>query len=336
VRVTVVGAGAVGLNLAARLSAAGTPVRVVSRRPGALAGLTAEGIRLEDPATGRIEHAPVSATALLGAPFDARDGPVLVCVRGGETEAVAAGLALASPEAVVASAQNDVDNESILAGRFARVLGLVVRQTSTLRGPRHVLATGRGRLVVGRHPAGLGPDVAALADRLEAAGFDVGRSPRIDRDKWLKLCINGTSAVNALVRRADHTGEAFVTLKIRLLEEAAAALRAAGIEARSCDGRDRSIEQEIDFLRASLAEGSSLRALPLYNACWTALHDPERPLESDAHHRRILDLAVRHGTAAPTHAAVLVAVTEARTRRTGPESIPAEALLARARGADGG
>ncbi|HEM45782.1 MAG TPA: hypothetical protein ENO23_01930 [Alphaproteobacteria bacterium] len=121
-----------------------------------------------------------------------------------------------------------------------------------------------------------------------------------------------------------------MTLKIRLLREARAALAAAGIEAGSCDGRDRSIAEEIAALRAALADGSSLRALPLYNACWAALRDPARPLESDRHHRRILSLAARHGTAAPTHAVLLEALDHARATGAGPECLGAEALLRRA------
>jgi 2-dehydropantoate 2-reductase len=303
---------------------------VATRRPAAARAIERDGLRLEDPATGETTRVRVEAAIPLGAPSDPRAGPVVVCVRSGETADVARRLAEAAPGAVVASAQNDVDNEELLAGHFARVLGLVVRQTCTLRSETHVLASGRGRLVLGRHPAGLDTAVHDLADRLEAAGFDVGRSPRIGADKWLKLCLNGTSSVNALVRRSDHLGDAFVTLKIRLLEEAGAALAAAGIEAASCDGRDRSIAEEIAALRAALARGTSLRALPLYNACWAALRDPARPLEADRHHRRIVDLAARVGTRAPTHAVLLEAVGHARATGAGPECLGAEALLDRA------
>ncbi len=330
-QVTIVGAGAVGLQLALRLAAAGTSTHLVTRRPDVAEAIARDGGRLVDPADGRSTAARPDRVSAPADHLDLGDGPVLLCVRTGETARLARELAGASPSAVVASAQNDVGNEAILAEHFAHVLGIVVRQTCTLRDARTVLATGRGRIVIGDHPAGVGPVAQALADRFETAGFDVGRSARIGQDKWLKLVHNLMSAVNALVRRPDHTTEAFVELKIRLVEEAREALAAAGIEARPCDGRDRSIEQEIEHLRGSLADGTSARDLPLYNACWAALRDPARPLEADAYHRRIVGLADAHGTAAPANRALLEAVTRAWADRHGPECMGARELLARAK-----
>ena len=332
-RVTIVGAGAIGLNLAARLSSGGTRIRLVTRRPAAAARLAREGIALEDAATGESRTQPIAEVTDLGRASDLDRDPLLICVRADETEALAEQLHAAAPGAIVASAQNDVDNEAVLARRFEPVIGVVVRQTCTLRDTCRVAATGAGRIVVGRHPGGASPVAAELADAFEAAGFDVGRSEAIGRDKWLKLVHNLMSSVNALVRKPDHTTEAFVALKVRLLEEAREALDAAGIEATSCDGRDRDIADEIAHLHASLADGTSVRHLPLYNACWAALRDPARPLEADAYHRRIVELAAAHGTRAPANAVLQGAVTEAYRSRLGPERLGAEALLSQVRAA---
>lgn len=330
-RVTVVGAGAVGLNLAGRLAARGATIQLVTRRSRAAEAIARRGISLEDPATGETVHAEVAVALGIERAEGLEGGPVMICVRASDTAEVADRLHAAAPRAVPVSAQNDVDNETLLARRFDRVLGLVVRQTCTLRDARTVLSTGRGRLVIGRHPEGACSVAEALAHRLEAAGFDVGRSSTLSNDKWLKLLHNLMSSVNALVRRPDHTRPAFVELKIRLLEEGRQALAAADIEASSCDGRDRSVEEEIAHLRRSLAEGTSARALPLFNACWAALSDPVRPLEADVYHRRILDLAMAHAMDAPTNAALLEAVTDAWATRTGPEQWRADDLLERAR-----
>lgn len=328
--VAIVGAGAVGLNLAARLASTGTAVRLIVRREEAARRITREGIRLEDPATGRCVVArPAAVGGIESLGDDDAIPPIVLAVRVGQTSGLARTIADRLPDAVVASAQNDVDNEALLARHFASVIGMVVRQTCTRRDDRTVLATGSGRIVVGDHPGGFGDVAARLADRLEAAGFDVGRSRRIGDDKWLKLCVNGMSAVNALVRRDDHTGEAFVALKVQLLEEARAVLTAAGVTARSYDGRDRSLDEEIAFLRASVAAGTSARPLPLYNACWAALADPTRPLESDRFHARILDLAAGTGASAPTHRVVHDAVLAAYEQCRGPECHGADELLAR-------
>lgn len=328
--VVVVGAGAVGLAIGTRLARAGTPVHFVVRRAQAARSIDTEGVALEDPATGEVVRARASAS--LEGPA-ATSGPILLCLRAGDDDGMATRIARRWPDAPIVSAQNDVDSEPTLARSVTSVHGLVVRQTCTRKSDRHVLATGRGRLVLGRYPEGLDETDELLGAQLARAGFDVGLSRDIMADKWLKLFVNLMSAVNALVQREDHAGRAFVELKVRLLEEARAAFTAAGIRAVSYDGRDRSIDEEIRFIAGSLASGASARDLPLYNACWSALADPTRPLEADAYHARILELASAHGLRAPTHRAVLDCLVATSQSGVGPERERAEQLLARARGA---
>jgi ketopantoate reductase len=138
--------------------------------------------------------------------------------------------------------------------------------------------------------------------------------------------MNLMSAPNALIRRSDHTTRAFVEIKARLLEEARAALFAAGIEARSCDGRDRSLAEEIAWQRASLERGESARSLPLYNQVWSALRGGG-PLEADAYHRRILDLAGHNGVPAPVNTRVLEILLRQAASGVGPESVAAAEIL---------
>lgn len=319
----IVGAGSVGLVLGARLARAGRAVRFHVRDAAAAHALRAGGVTVEDPATGAAWRAAVDART--GPPAGA-DGPVLVCVREPDTAAVADALAAASPAALPVNVQNGVDGDGALARRFPRVIGAVWRATCTRVAPDRVRALDPARLVVGAHPEGGGSDVEALAAVLRAAGFDVGVSTRIGEDRWLKLCANLLSAPNALVRRGEHASEAFVAGKTRLLEEARAALRAAGVTARSCDGRDRSLDDEIAWQRGALARGDAARPLPLYNGVWRALRE-DLPLEADAWHERIVALAARHGVPAPCNARVLAALRRAAAERRGPESCGVEELL---------
>jgi len=325
---TVVGAGAVGLVVGARLARAGERVLFVTRRAEAAERLDAGGVRFEDPATGEGFRARVEAVAGAAA---ARDrigrGPVLFCTRTAQLDDAARDVAGVAPDAVVASLLNGVESEAELARRFPAVLGVVVRQTCTRRADDAAAAILPGRLVVGTHPRGACAAARDLAERLRSAGYDVGLSDHIAEDKWLKLCINLMSAPNALVRREDHTGRAFVEIKARLLEEARAALAAAGITARSCDGRDRSLDEEIDHQRESLARGTSARPLPLYNQVWAALRGGG-PVEADGYHRRILALASAHAIPAPQNERVLAALEIAAAEGRGPESVAAEELLA--------
>jgi 2-dehydropantoate 2-reductase len=322
----IAGGGSVGLTLAARLARAGTDVRLVVRRAEAAEAIARAGIELEDPGSGKRFRVSLPVMAGISSARGVGRGPVLLCVRGNDTEEAAEALAAVAPEAVVASVQNDVDNEEILARRFGRVLGAVYRQTCTRVDDASVRALGRGRIVVGAHPEGGGNDVDALAAALSAAGYDMGVSARIGEDKWLKLCVNLMSAPNALVRREDHETAAFVETKARCLEEARATLAAAGIVARSCDGRDRSLDEEIAFQRASLASGRSARRLPVYNQVWQTLRRGG-PLEADRYHRRILALAAQHGLAAPVNARVLAVLLAVAREGRGPESVGAEELL---------
>jgi 2-dehydropantoate 2-reductase len=325
--ISIVGAGAVGLSAGTRLAAAGRDVRFFVRSADAAQAIEREGLVLEDPGSGEVVRARAAASVGLEAAASLlRPDVVLLCVRAPETAALAPALARAFPDVPIACVQNDVDNEATLARHVRCVLGVVWRQTCTRTAANGVRALGRGRAVVGRHPEGVGPAAAALAADLADAGLDVGTSSRIGEDKWLKLCVNLMSAPNALVPPDQHATRAFVETKVRLLEEARAVLAAAGIVARSCDGRDRSLDEEIAFQRDSLARGTSARRLPVYNQIWAALRD-RRALEGDGYHRRITSLGARHGVATPQNERVLQWLERAHREGRGPESVGAEELL---------
>ncbi|HBZ71461.1 MAG TPA: hypothetical protein DEP35_17745 [Deltaproteobacteria bacterium] len=324
--IAIVGAGAVGLVAGVRLASAGRSVRFFVRSREAAHAIERDGVRLEDPGSGELVRARATATLGLGHGAGATSSIVLLCVRSCDTELVAPAIGTAFPRVPVACVQNHVVNEATLAKHVSRVLGVVWRQTCTRVAPNAVVTLGRGRVVVGAYPEGGGEDVDALACDFRAAGFDVGVSPRIVDDKWLKLCINLMSTPNALVRPRDHVTQAFVETKARLLEEARAVLAAAGIAARSCDGRDRSLDEEIAFQRASLAQGTSARRLPVYNQIWAALRD-RRAVEADEYHRVILELGKRHGIPTPLNAHVLQMLERARDEGLGPECLRADQLL---------
>lgn len=321
----VVGAGSVGLTLAARLRRAGRRVRVLVRRPEAAHRL-AQGLVVEDPATGATERIDLEAEVDLDRALEAADGPIFVCVRGPDVPALARTLGARAAGSWVVSFLNDVVHEDVFAERGLRTVGGVWRETCTRVDDARVRFRGRGRAVVGLHPEGRAPEADRVAASLGEAGLDVGLSARIAEDKWLKLCVNLMSAPNALVRPEDHETHAFVETKARLLEEARAALDAAGIRPRSCDGRDRSLDEEIVFQREALRRGLAARRIPLKNQVWSAL-SRGLPLEADAYHRRILGLAERAGQEAPVNRRVLARLLRAAERGEGPECVGAAELL---------
>jgi 2-dehydropantoate 2-reductase len=317
----------VGLVIGARLAHAGCDVLFAVRRHEVAKAIEQGGVRCDDLAMGDGFSARARATTDLATASDfIEDGPVLFCMRRSQTEQAAKDLAALAPSVTAVSLQNDVDNEGRLAQYFRAVIGGVVRQTSTRVAPNAAVMAGAGRLVLGDHPTGCGSTAAALAGCLRSAGYDVGLSEHIDRDLWLKLCINLMSAPNALIRREDHDTPEFVAVKVRLLEEARDALGAAGIDARPCEGPDRSLEEEIAHQRGALERGDSTRKLPIYNQVWAAL-EHGLPLESNGYHRRIIELASRSGLRCPTNERVLAILEEAARSRRGPERARAAELL---------
>ena len=324
--IAIVGAGAVGLVAGARLASAGRAVRFFVRKQEAANAIRRDGVRFEDPGSGEVVRARAEATLGLDPAAGAACSVVLLCVGSCDTELVAPAIGAAFAQVPVACVQNHVVNEATLAKYVPRVLGVVWRQTCTRIAPNAAVSLGRGRVVVGAYPEGGGADVDALAGDFQAAGFDVGISQRIADDKWLKLCVNLMSTPNALVHPRDHVTQAFVETKARLLEEARAVLEAADIPARSCDGRDRSLDEEIAFQRASLAQGTSARRLPVYNQIWAALQD-RRAVEADGYHRVILELGRRYGIPTPVNTRVLRMLERAHEESWGPECLAAAQLL---------
>jgi 2-dehydropantoate 2-reductase len=289
---TVFGAGSVGTVLAGLLADAGVDVRLAGR--GAVADLRLEG---DDETV--VARVPV---------VEEPEGTILLCVHAPDV----AELCARWPGRSVVTWQNGVASEEA-AARHCRVIGGVWRMTCTLTEPGRALFTRRGRVVVGRHPAGRDPEVEALAADLRAAGLDVGVSERIANDKWLKLCLNLTSAPHALIRKQDHGRPEFGAVKAALLEEARGILSAAGIEARSCDGRDASLEAEIEKHRAG-----GTRRRPVYNDTWRQLARGRRP--KSLYHDTFVELA---GGGAPRNAAMLELVR----RATEPECYSVDEVL---------
>jgi len=280
----VVGAGSVGTVLAGLLARADVPVSLAGRAGRAIGEVAVEG---DD---GAFRARPSGGAA----------GAALLCVCAPDVDAAAR----AAGARTLVTFQNGLESEEA-AARHGPVIGAVWRMTCTLVAPGRARCSGKARVVLGRHPSGVDGEVRSLAADFARAGFDVGVSARIAEDKWLKLFANLTSAPNALVRREDHASPGFPELKTRLLEEAREVFRAAGIVARSCDGRDPSVDDEIARQRRVPP-----RPRPVFNTTWRHLSLGRPPPER--FHDTIVRLAGRAGVAAPRNAAMLRLLDAAR------------------------
>lgn len=209
-RICVVGAGAVGTFLGVHLAREGAEMSALARGRTA-AALRAHGFRFEE--NGAVLTAPVRVAEDTGAlgPQDL----VVLAVKGPALPALAASVRpLLGPDTVVLTAMNgvpwwffhglggphdgapvravDPDGGIAAAIPVRHVIGGVVHATCSVREPglvRH--GFGRG-LIVGEPTGGASGRVTALADRLNAAGFETTVSKRIQADVWYKLWGNMT------------------------------------------------------------------------------------------------------------------------------------------------
>jgi len=233
-RYVIIGAGAVGITLAAELQASGRDVVIVGRgrqldllRAGAVRYLTPDGSR------------PLSVTAV-GHPDEVRLDSRDVLVLATKSQDAHGVLALWSRQPVgpggqragevlpVFTPQNGLDAERAALRLFATVVGSVLVVPSTYVDDGEVLSPGApaaGLCWLGSYPDGLaGAAARAIAADLSAARFEVQVVPDLSRWKAAKLVISSAFVLDALFEPGTHRDRA-----ARLAQaEARAVLEAAG------------------------------------------------------------------------------------------------------------
>lgn len=213
----IVGAGAIGGWIGAKLAAKGHAVSVYARG-ATLEAVRADGLGLREG--GRVSRAEVKASddaATLG-----RQDLVVVAVKGPALSAIAPAVrAMTAEDTVVVPAMNgvpwwffsgfggpleglqltSVDPDGTTAANIAaeRVLGCVVHASCTLEAPGLVAHQKGERLILGEPAGGGSARLEQVAGVLGDAGFEVELSPQIQRDIWYKLWGNMTmNPVSAL------------------------------------------------------------------------------------------------------------------------------------------
>jgi 2-dehydropantoate 2-reductase len=216
-KVCIVGAGAIGGFIGARLAAAGTAEVSAIARGATLQAMRTHGWRLRQ--ANLLIEAPANASD------DAQDlGPmdlVVIAVKGPALPAVAANIApLLGPHTIVLPAMNgvpwwfgqgvaalgdapldSVDPGGAISAAIPRrhVLGCVVHASAATLEPglvQHRMGQG---LIVGEPEGGDSVRARQVADLLGGAGFDVTLSSDIRYDIWYKLWGNLTmNPVSAL------------------------------------------------------------------------------------------------------------------------------------------
>lgn len=220
-RICIVGAGAVGGYLGAKLALAGEEVALVAR--GAhLRAIRERGLTLVEADGAQRTATPALATDDIGAagPQDA----VIVAVKAHSLPELAPALRpLYGPETMVVTAQNGipwwyflrhggehegrrveaVDPGGAIAASIAieRVVGCVVYPATELAAPGVVRHIEGDRFTLGEPGGERSPRVQALAAALVRAGLKAPVRPRIRADIWVKLWGNlAFNPISALAR----------------------------------------------------------------------------------------------------------------------------------------
>lgn len=253
-RVAVVGAGAVGGFFGGMLARAGVP-SVLIGRPNFVAAVERNGLTLDTlqfKATITVA-ASTELSAAQGADL------VLFCVKTTDTEATARAVApFLAPHCTVLSLQNGVENAdriSAITGRTALPAAVYLAAAATA--PGVVKHTGRGDLVIG--PAG--DQLHSIARLWQSAGVGCVVSDQIQDQLWEKLicncALNAISALSDLTYGAIGEDDAAWEVAVRVIEEAMAVARAAGIQPTRMDDTEAAMATVRQLTRQIAAAHSS-------------------------------------------------------------------------------
>ena len=328
----VMGAGAIGGYVGARLAAKGaTEVTLIGRK--ALADTIARhGVTLReldhdahvDPAMVRIEedvHALSSCDV------------VFCCVKSGATAETAKILAnVLEPTTVVVSLQNGLRNPEVLSAALPRnpVLPAVVDFNVIICEGAVFHRTTSGSLIIETRAEG---QDQPWVDALRAAGLEVEEVRPIAPEQWTKLLLNLNNAVSALSgvpTRDMILSRPYRRVIATLINEGLDVLHEAGIRTANFHGVPLRVMAFILKLPTPIVRmviRAQLRIDPeARTSMWTDL-ERGRPTEVDFLNGEIVRLADQHGIAAPINRRIAELVHEAERAGAGSPQMGAETLL---------
>lgn len=213
--VTIVGMGAIGGLIGARLASAGVTVSAVARG-ATLAALQDRGLEvLLGDGTPSIRGAAINAVAVADAASLGVQDLVVIAVKATQLTSVGATIIpLIGPDTLVMTAMNGVpwwffarvggaqaglqlaslDPHGVLASAVPveRTLGCVVHLSAACPRPGTVQLNFGNRLLIGAASGDLDTAAAPLMTALAAGGFEAAWSSDIRRDIWYKLWGNMT------------------------------------------------------------------------------------------------------------------------------------------------
>jgi len=210
-RIAIVGAGAIGGWIAARLALGGQPVSVLARGR-TLVALGSEGLRLsQGDSTAAVEVRASDDPAALGV----QDVLVIAVKAPALADAAEAARPMIGPETQIVPMLNGVPwwftSEPLVSvdpgGRIAaalpdtQIIGSVVHAACSRPAPNHVVVKHAEKLILGEIAGGTSERIQELGSLFERAGIKVEASDNVRRAIWYKLWGNATiNPMSALTR----------------------------------------------------------------------------------------------------------------------------------------
>jgi thiosulfate/3-mercaptopyruvate sulfurtransferase len=327
-RYVIVGAGGIGVTVAAELQRAGRDVVLVARgaqlaaaRAGALRYARPDGTRrLALRAVGDPGELELTAGDVLVLATKTQDVEPVIAQWAPRPVRLPDGAASTAGTSIpVLTLQNGLEAERVALRRFASVIGAVLWLPASYLRAGEVSAPGWpavGVVWLGAYPAGQRPGLAAIAADLRAANFETQVVHDIQRWKAAKLTSSVTFALAALY----PPGEARDRVARLLTDEAREILTASGLGIA-----DIAAESTADTSRVSARPTSGVAYGG--NSTWQSI-TRSSPLETDFLNGEIVLAARLLGRTAPVNQAIAERADRAWRDGTPAGSLGPEDLLA--------
>jgi 2-dehydropantoate 2-reductase len=327
-RYIIIGAGAIGGAIGARLFESGHEV-VLTARGAHHAALRDGGLRFATPAGVTTLRIPVVSGP--GELSLRADDTLILAVKAQDSMAAldawawlpVTGGGVAADSLPLLCAQNGVASERVALRRFRQVYGVCVWMPATHLEPGAIEAQGApmtGLLPIGRYPAGEDETARQVSADLTRSRFLAPVSPDVMRWKYGKLLTNLGNAVEAVFGR-ESNAEAAAGLRQRARDEGKAVLAAAGLgyaspEEQAALRGDRVKIEPVDGARRG--GGSS----------WQSLTRGTGSIEADYLNGEIVLLGREHGVPTPVNELLQRLANQFARERRAPGSITAGELAA--------
>jgi 2-dehydropantoate 2-reductase len=320
----VMGAGAIGGTVGARLAQHGEQVTLVAR--GAHAEALRHGLAFEAPGESLTLSIPV-VTDLADIEWGA-DTVVLLGVKGQDTDQALGQLsAVAAAETPIVCMQNGVENERRVLRHFSNTYAMCVMCPATHLRPGVIQvhsAPVTGLLDLGRYPGGVDDTAGEIAEALEQSTFLSVARPDIMRWKYRKLLMNLANAAEALCGPDGR----FSAVAKEAQREGKEALAAAGIDVTSSEEDRARRGDHLQLRDTSSGEWSG-------GSTWQSLARGTGSIEAEYLNGEIVLLGGLWGVPTPVNALLQRLALRAAHERQAPGTWKVEQLMEMAGVGDG-